>query len=215
MKRWLKDIYGKVIFETECSSDLSLVETAIAEKVDLAEVNLSFMYLRGICFNEVNLNKAKLVGINLQEATITNSCLRRGNLEKANLSQAVITDSDFYRTNLSCTDLVEANVTNTNFFGANLFRTDLSKSFFRDNDIRYTIGNGKEIQTMCHYQWVVTFTKTDLAIGCQQHTHEEWKNFTDFQIEEMDLKALAWWKKWKDHIFKTIELGFEGQEVEE
>ena len=46
-----------------------------------------------------------------------------------------------------------------------------------------------------------------MAIGCQQHTIEEWRNFSDSEILEMDgRKALKFWKAWKDVIFKQIEI---------
>ena len=54
--------------------------------------------------------------------------------------------------------------------------------------------------------YMVGFNKHILAIGCQQHAIEKWKDFTDEEIQKMDVGALVWWKKWKDFIFKAIEL---------
>jgi hypothetical protein len=54
--------------------------------------------------------------------------------------------------------------------------------------------------------WSITYTDTHLQIGCQNHTIDEWKQFTDEQISVMDDEALEWWSKWKDSIFQIIEL---------
>ena len=48
-------------------------------------------------------------------------------------------------------------------------------------------------------------------MGCQQHTIDEWKKFTDEKISEMDKKSLEWWNKWKHFIFKAIELSVESK----
>jgi hypothetical protein len=36
-----------------------------------------------------------------------------------------------------------------------------------------------------------------MRLGCKRFTHDEWANFTDFEISEMDSYALAFWKQWK------------------
>lgn len=80
-----------------------------------------------------------------------------------------------------------------------------------------TIGNMQEIKSLQLETHPVTYTADRLQIGCYNHSIEEWKGFSDETIDKMDRKALEWWKKYKDHIFKTIELspatptGHEGQ----
>jgi hypothetical protein len=64
----------------------------------------------------------------------------------------------------------------------------------------------KEIYSMQLDTWMIGFTSTQLQIGCQSHTIQEWRAFSDEQIASMDEKALDWWKKWKYFIFKAIEL---------
>ena len=44
----------------------------------------------------------------------------------------------------------------------------------------------------------ITITPKYIKIGCQHHTKEEWWNFTDREILEMDGKeGIKWWTKWK------------------
>jgi hypothetical protein len=46
-----------------------------------------------------------------------------------------------------------------------------------------------------------------MQIGCKRHTFEEWQEFTDQQIIEMDGKtALSFWRKWKKTIFTLVEM---------
>jgi hypothetical protein len=55
-------------------------------------------------------------------------------------------------------------------------------------------------------KWRIVFTKDILAIGCQQHTIEEWRSFDDERINMMEVTALEWWRKYKEFIFMAIEL---------
>ena len=64
----------------------------------------------------------------------------------------------------------------------------------------------REWRSMQLEKYMIVFNRTILAIGCQQHDIEKWENFSDDIIDRMDSGALHWWKKWKDFIFKAIEL---------
>ena len=58
----------------------------------------------------------------------------------------------------------------------------------QENDCKNIIG----------VRYNITITPKYIQIGCQHHTKEEWWNFTDREILEMDGKeGLKWWKKWK------------------
>ena len=67
----------------------------------------------------------------------------------------------------------------------------------------------KEIMSMQIETYRVTFTNKTLQIGCKNYTHEEWLNFDDETIAKMNLKALNFWRKYKDFIFLAIKLRFE------
>jgi hypothetical protein len=47
------------------------------------------------------------------------------------------------------------------------------------------------------------FMSNLIKIGCQEHSPEEWTNFTDTQIKKMDEGALEWWRKWKKFVLST------------
>ena len=45
----------------------------------------------------------------------------------------------------------------------------------------------------------IYWTKETLQIGCKKHTFDEWRNFTNEEILDMDgEKALNFWRKWKE-----------------
>lgn len=47
-------------------------------------------------------------------------------------------------------------------------------------------------------QYNITILPHSIKIGCQFHKKEDWWNFTDREIIEMDGKdALKWWRVWK------------------
>ena len=43
-------------------------------------------------------------------------------------------------------------------------------------------------------RWPVHVSDARMQIGCQRHTHEQWENFTDTQIDGMHQDALSFWK---------------------
>jgi len=77
-----------------------------------------------------------------------------------------------------------------------------------DADLRYCIGNLREIRSMQIDCYSISYTKDILSIGCQSHTLSKWITFNDEEIDSMATDALNFWKKWKEIIIKTIELSF-------
>ena len=53
-------------------------------------------------------------------------------------------------------------------------------------------------------QWPVEYCADLMRIGCQQHSLEEWENFTDEQIDDMDFDALEWWEEWKNKLLPLV-----------
>ena len=53
----------------------------------------------------------------------------------------------------------------------------------------------------------INYTHKYLQIGCKKFPIEDWWNFTDEEIREMDgQKAIDFWHKYKDFIKSAIEL---------
>jgi uncharacterized protein YjbI with pentapeptide repeats len=115
--------------------------------------------------------------------------------------RADLYNADLYNADLYNTDLYNANLYNANLYNANLRYANLS-----DANLYNCIGNGQQIKTIIVEKHIINYTKDVLQIGCKRYAIEKWKNFTDEEISEMDNGALEWWKKWKDWIFKTIEM---------
>ena len=51
-------------------------------------------------------------------------------------------------------------------------------------------------------KWDIIQIGNKIQIGCELHTREKWRNFSDDEIEEMHEDALDFWKKYKSMIFK-------------
>ena len=126
--------------------------------------------------------------------------LRRADLRNANLYNAYLSNTYLKNADLRNADLSGADLSNADLRNADLRYANLTLA-----DFRRAIGNMKEIKTILIEKWIITFTHDEMAIGCQQHTIEEWENFNDDDIEKMHSDALKFWKKWKDFIFLAIE----------
>jgi hypothetical protein len=114
---------------------------------------------------------------------------------RANLSYA----------NLSYADLRSANLSYADLSYADLRSANLSYADLRSANLRYAVGNMLEIKSIQCDLWPVTYTNTNISIGCQSHSISEWYAFTDDEIKIMDSKALEWWKVWKPIIQSIIE----------
>ena len=102
----------------------------------------------------------------------------------------------------------DANLRGANLSGANLRDANLRDANLRDANLRDANGNRKELRTMQIETYSISFTKDILQIGCKRFLIEEWKNFNDETISNMDSNALTFWNKWKQFIFTAIELSF-------
>ena len=228
MKIEIKSIYtDKVLFSHEQNNNLFKItlELAIKAKADLSGAylsganlsgaDLSGAYLYGANLSVADLSGANLSGAYLSVANLSKTNLSGANLSKANLSKANLYGADLSKTNLSGANLSKANLSVANLSGAylygadlsgaNLSKASLSGAYLSGADL-LCMGDMKFIFTMQLDKWQIGFTKDVLQIGCQRHLIEDWKTFDDAMINSMDTKALGWWKKWKNHIFKTIEL---------
>lgn len=54
--------------------------------------------------------------------------------------------------------------------------------------------------SLLNLRWPILVTEKYLTIGCQCHTHEAWRNFSDEEIAKMSDGALEWWRQWKDAL---------------
>ena len=117
-----------------------------------------------------------------------------------------LNDDGGERANLRGADLSGANLSSADLNSADLRDADLSSVDLSNVMLWNTIGNMREIKSLQLEKYPITYINNRLQIGCKNYSIEEWKNFTDDEIDYMDNRALEWWKKWKDYIFTTIEM---------
>lgn len=133
--------------------------------------------------------------------------LRGADLRGADLRGANLRGADLYSANLRGADLRGADLRDANLRGADLYSADLYSANLRDADIRGSIGDMSKVKSIQIDTYLISYTSTHLSIGCQLHKIEEWVNFDDGRIIEMNGKsALKFWRKFKSFIFTAIEL---------
>jgi len=158
--------------------------------------------------NEILAQHQKWIESNGAEGTradLRDANLTYVNLTYANLRYVDLRGADLRYVDLRGADLRYVNLTYANLSGADLRYVDLRGADLRDVNLRGCIGNMRKIKSMQFDIWMITWTDSVMAIGCQQHSIEDWKLFDDTTIDRMDPKALVWWHKWKDVIFTVIE----------
>src|SRR5574343_469037 len=117
--------------------------------------------------------------------------LRGAELRFANLEGANLTGTNLYGAELRYANLEGANLT-----GANLSLADLSFA---------NLHNVTGINVIHGLKWDVLISYNRLKIGCQEHSHDEWKSFSDEDISEMHDEALQFWTKYKIMLIAMCE----------
>ena len=138
----------------------------------------------------------------------------RASLKGANLDGANLEYSSLDYSSLKGANLDGASLKGVNLDGASLKGVNLDGANLDGVSIKNCIGNGKEIRSMQVDKYKIAYTKTDLAIGCEQHLIGDWKKFTEEAISAMDSGAWDWWNKWNALIFKAIDLSFNKEQKE-
>ena len=99
-------------------------------------------------------------------------------------------------------DLRGADLSGADLSGANLSGANLSVAYLNG-----VSGLNDWIKCIQVEDWPISYTSEVMQIGCQSHTFDAWKNFSDAQIRAMDgRRAMTFWAKWKETIFKIIEM---------
>ena len=144
------------------------------------------------------LHGADLRCANLRSADLSFANLQHTNLRGANLRSANLRFAD-----LRCADLSFANLQHTNLRFADLRGANLRSADLLNADLRGCKPDDNVIKHIPTETYRVLRTSQTIQIGCENHTIDEWKNFTDDEILKMDgYMALIFWKKYKTEVTK-------------
>jgi uncharacterized protein YjbI with pentapeptide repeats len=149
---------------------------------------------------------ANLEGANLRGANLWDANLRDANLRGANLRGANLWDANLRGANLEGANLRGANLQGANLRGANLQGANLRGANLLDAKNAPVIISG--------LRWTVHISGTGMMrIGCQNHSVEAWKNFTDEEIKSMDSDALEFWNKYKTMLLVACDTHVHAKEI--
>ena len=101
-------------------------------------------------------------------------------------------------------NLAGAYLGGANLGGANLGGANLGGAYL-DGEVL-----NKAPISLINLQWSILITGQYMRIGCQRHTHEEWRDFTDAKIRNMAIGALAFWREWKAPLLAICHANHEG-----
>jgi len=206
-------VTGAVLFEGEYDTIKALVETAVKLGIDLSYADLKY----------VDLSDTNLKGIKLRYSNLFESNLSGADVSYSDVSYSNLIGVDLRCTDLSCSKLERVKLSKAKLWGtifnyailryANMSGTNMRDTELKNTDLhgvnfRGAIGNMSEVGSMRLEPFNVTFTKDFLQIDCEGHSVEEWKNFSDEEIDNMNSHLLTFWKRWKETIFSSIELSF-------
>jgi uncharacterized protein YjbI with pentapeptide repeats len=79
-----------------------------------------------------------------------------------------------------------ANLDGANLDGANLDGANLDGEILTRAPI-----------SILNLVWPILITEGFMRIGCQRHSHEEWRSFDNAAIRRMESRATEFWARWK------------------
>lgn len=127
----------------------------------------------------ITLAASVKAGIKLVGADLSNS-----DFSKVEIRGAICINSSF----------VGSRFDGSRFVGSRFVGSSFDGSRFDDEQIT------KPPISLLNTGWPVLITQAFMRIGCQRHSHESWRGFSDNEINDMDSKALDFWKKWGPHL---------------
>jgi hypothetical protein len=134
----------------------------------------------------------------------TRADLRYADLHGADLHGADLHGADLHGADLRGADLRDANLRYADLCHADLRNADLRHANLRHADLCHAnFPHG--VGAWHGLKWNIYIVYDQLSIGCETHSIEEWKNFTDDEIDGMDPRALRFWKQWKVAILTWAE----------
>ena len=98
-------------------------------EINFQNIELQKAPLVGISLKEIHLDGSNLKQANLKGSNLTNSSLIQVNLALANMTKAVLTNANFERACLTKANLQEAYLDKANFTGANLQGANLQEAY--------------------------------------------------------------------------------------
>jgi len=202
IKKWITE---EVLFshDVENNSMKITVEAGFKAGADLTGAYLTGAYLRGADLRGADLTGAYLTGAYLRGADLRGADLRDVDLRGADLTGAYLTGADLTGADLTGADLRGAYLTGADLRGAYLTGADLRGADLRGAEYKDIKITKTPIQILNLYYSVLIF-ENHMQIGCKFHTHQEWDEFDNRRIIEMDGKAAA--EFWKEH--KDLLMGF-------
>lgn len=81
----------------------------------------------------------------------------------------------------------------------------LSGAYLRGADLSGANLSGADLIIITWMYWTVYITRGHIRVGCQAHSLETWKDFSDDEISAMDNRALDFWKENKSMIISLCE----------
>lgn len=128
--------------------------------------------------------------------------MESGMITRHALEEAVANGANLWGANLRGANLWGANLQGANLEGANLEGANLWGA--KDAPLIIT-----------SLRWPIYISGTGMMrIGCQNHSVESWKNFTDEEIKRMDSDALEFWNKYKTMLLVACDTHVHAKESE-
>ncbi len=201
---------GYVLFSLETENMRLCVEAAIKSGADLGVADLRGADLGVADLRDANLRDANLRDANLRDANLRDANLRDANLGCAYLGGANLGCADLRGAYLGGANLRDANLRGADLRGAylrgaylrgadlgcaNLGCADLGGAYIRGAKIRDDITVTKVPLQIIGLEWLVTIWDQHMQIGCEFHSHEEWRGFTDDDWLRMGGKEALYLKR--------------------
>lgn len=132
-------------------------------------------------------------------------CIMPHNLLNSSFKQAELISVNFQRCDLTHAAFDQARCGLVNFQGAKLGGATLNQTELKDCNFTKTNLRYCQLRVYTAGPWTAYIRPDFTSIGCQHHSNEDWKRFTNYQIDDMSSQALKYWEENKKLIFMMMD----------
>ena len=140
---------------------------------------------------------------------------RNTDLSDSDVSGSDMSYSDYRGSNFSRANMRGVKLIGCKLGGCNFAETQLSGESLCGVDTRLVKLRGsyidgeklhKEPIVINGLPWFVLITDNYMRLGCERHTHEEWRKFRTSNIEKMGVGAVAIFKRYREVLLALCDL---------
>lgn len=223
----------EVLFESDKGNISEVLQEAIDTGTDLPGLLLEGHYIEGITFKQLNLSDMEVRNCTFYDVIIEESDLSSASFYHSKIEASAIIGCNLFSSRLQAVAIEDSRISGCDVSYSNwegILIVDVSMEYcdlfstvllcYTDpvfTSLKATRGDGKWLKTIHVYKYLITYTSTQMQIGCRLLPIKDWFDSRDnilYRIEGLPLThtEIVEWLEHRD-IVETIITKYPAEKV--